>query len=53
METGGGILDFINRIRVEKSKELLREDGMTQEQIAERTGFSNIRTCLLYTSRCV
>ena len=44
METGGGILDFINRIRVEKSKELLREDGMTQEQIAERTGFSNIRT---------
>lgn len=40
-ETGDGLLDFINRTRLEKAKELLREDQMSIMQIAEKVGFTS------------
>jgi AraC-like DNA-binding protein len=42
-QTGEGILDLINRVRIEKAKELLKQD-LTQELIAEKVGFTNVRT---------
>jgi AraC-like DNA-binding protein len=44
IETGSGILDFINKIRIEKAKELLKTTELNQEQIAESTGFTSVRT---------
>lgn len=42
-QTGEGILDLINRVRIEKAKELLKQE-LTQELIAEKVGFTNVRT---------
>lgn len=42
-QTGEGILDLINRVRIENAKELLNEN-LTQEVIAEKVGFTNVRT---------
>lgn len=43
-QTGFGILDYINRVRVDAARELLLSGEWTQEQIAERAGFTNVRT---------
>jgi len=44
IQTGEGILDFINSVRIEKAKELLKNNEFTQEIIAEKVGFTNVRT---------
>jgi AraC-like DNA-binding protein len=44
VETGSGILDFIGSVRVGRGKELLLTGELTQEQIAEQVGFTNVRT---------
>lgn len=43
-QTGEGILEFINRIRITKAKELLLENLWNQEEIAEKVGYTNVRT---------
>jgi AraC-type DNA-binding domain-containing proteins len=40
-ETGEGLLDFINRTRLEKAKQLLREDKISIAQIAQEVGFTS------------
>jgi AraC-like DNA-binding protein len=44
METGSGILDFINKVRIDKAKVLLRDTNFTQEQIADQVGLTSVRT---------
>lgn len=43
-ETGEGILEYLNGTRVEKAKELLKNGSFNQNQIAEKVGFTNVRT---------
>lgn len=43
-QTGVGLLNFINDVRIERARYLLRNTAMTVEEIAERTGFTNART---------
>jgi len=44
IQTGFGILDYINRVRIDAAKLLIQENRLTQEQIAEKVGFTNVRT---------
>jgi AraC-like DNA-binding protein len=44
IETGGGILDFIYKIRIDNAKELMKDVSLTQAQIAEKSGFTSVRT---------
>ncbi|GHT63869.1 putative HTH-type transcriptional regulator YtdP [Spirochaetia bacterium] len=44
METGSGILDFINKVRIDNAKALLQDTGLTQAQVAEKVGFTSVRT---------
>jgi AraC-like DNA-binding protein len=44
IETGGGILDFIYKIRIDNAKELMKDASLTQAQVAEKSGFTSIRT---------
>ncbi len=41
-ETGYSIIDYLNNIRIEKAKELLRIPNSSVEQIAEALGYANI-----------
>ncbi len=43
-QTGEGILDYINKERILKSKELLKEKAGSNEEIAEKVGYTSIRT---------
>lgn len=43
-EYGEGLLYYINKARINKAKELLRENKHTIEKIAEMVGFTNTRT---------
>ena len=43
-QTGDGILDYINKVRVDKAKSLLRENTDNQEEIAQKIGYTNVRT---------
>jgi len=44
-QTGEGILEYINRVRIQRAKELMqKETGLTQEEISERVGYSSVRT---------
>lgn len=40
-QTSIGLLDYIHRVRIEKSKELLREGNSTIKEIAKKTGYSD------------
>lgn len=40
-EIGEHFTSYINRIRIDKSKELLRDTGITTNEIASRVGYSN------------
>lgn len=40
-QTGGNLLTYINRYRIQKVKELLTETDLTLNEIAERVGFIN------------
>ena len=44
IQTGEGLLDYINSVRIENAKELLKNNRFTHELVAERVGFTNIRT---------
>lgn len=43
-QTGESIVDFINKIRIQKAKELLKENKWNQEEISARVGYTNLRT---------
>lgn len=40
-QTGSGLLDFINKLRLEKAKYLLKEAGLSIEDTADKVGYSN------------
>lgn len=43
-QTGEGILDYINRIRIENSKLLLKRKNFSIKDISEQVGYCNINT---------
>ncbi len=43
-QTGVGLLNFINHVRIEQATVLLKNSAMTVDEIAEKTGFTNTRT---------
>lgn len=43
-QSGDGILDCINKVRIEKSKQIMKEQKMNLEDVAKATGYSNVRT---------
>lgn len=43
-QMGEGLLDYISRYRVEKSKEILKTTNLTLEEVAAAVGYSNSRT---------
>lgn len=43
-QTGDGLLEYINRVRVEKAKEILSIDSMTVKDAAISVGFTNVKT---------
>lgn len=43
-EFGEALLYYINKIRIEKAKNLIRENNITVEKISQMVGFNNTRT---------
>ena len=43
-ELGVGVLWYIHYTRIKKSKELLKDENLTLEEIASRVGYSNVKT---------
>lgn len=43
-QEGKGILDFLNNLRIERSKEVMKDRKMNLEDIARVVGYSNVRT---------
>ena len=43
-ETGIGILDYINGLRIERARELMSERKYSTQEVAEAVGYANIRT---------
>ena len=44
VQAGESILDFINKIRIEKSKEILKVKKLTLEEVCKEVGYFNVRT---------
>jgi AraC-like DNA-binding protein len=47
-ETGDNIINYINHIRVEESKRLLLQTGMTVKEIAHNLGYNNEQSFLRF-----
>lgn len=45
-ETGEGLINYIHRYRVEKSKELILSNNMKLEEVARRVGFLDAKTLI-------
>lgn len=43
-ETGEGILDYVNRLRIRKAQEILLNSKVTLEELSNMVGYSNVRT---------
>ena len=43
-EVGESLLYYINKVRIKKAKELLKDGKLTNEEIAVQVGFTNLRT---------
>ena len=43
-ETGQGLLNFINSVRIQKAKDFLKDGQYTLKQVSEMAGYSNIKT---------
>jgi len=50
-QTGESILDYMNKIRVEKSKELLSEMEYTIQGVADMVGYNDVKTFTRYFKR--
>jgi len=42
--TGESLLDFIGKYRVEKAKQIMKEQNMNLEAVAQTVGYANVRT---------
>jgi two-component system, response regulator YesN len=42
--SGEGILDQINKVRIEKSKQIMKDQKINLEDVAKATGYSSVRT---------
>ena len=43
-ETGEGILDYMNRLRISRAQELMEQGNLSLEEIGERVGYASTRT---------
>ena len=43
-QTSVGMLEYISKVRIEKSLELIQATDMTIEKIAATVGYTNVRT---------
>jgi two-component system response regulator YesN len=43
-QTGEGLLDHINKVRINKAKEIMEQREITMEELASRVGYTNDRT---------
>lgn len=44
IQTGEGLLDYINNVRIKKAKEIMEQEEITMEDLAEKVGYTNDRT---------
>jgi YesN/AraC family two-component response regulator len=44
LETGQGLLDFINAVRICRAKEIMAEEQISLNDLALRVGYTNART---------
>lgn len=44
IQSGEGVLEYINKVRVEKSKQILIEQKLTIEEVCKAVGYFNVRT---------
>lgn len=51
-DTGIGILDFINNVRIEKAKTLMRQQNMNLEEVSKAVGYNNTRTFSRAFTKC-
>jgi len=40
-QTGENFIDYLNKVRIEKAKELLKDSSMSLSEIASQVGYSN------------
>lgn len=43
-QTGEGLLDYINGVRIKHAKQLTADTGLSTEDISLQVGFTNVRT---------
>ena len=43
-QSGENLLDYINRVRIEKAKELVKEQSYTLEELSKAVGYNNTKT---------
>jgi len=43
-DTGEGILDYLNALRIKKAQELLRKGGVSVEDVGAMVGYATTRT---------
>lgn len=51
-QSGEGLLDFINRIRIEKAKQLFEEHRYNLDEVAQMTGYFSTRTFTRAFKKC-
>lgn len=50
-QTGESLLDYINKIRIEKAKGLLQHEKYTIQEVAEMVGYNDVKTFTRYFKR--
>nr|WP_246238994.1 helix-turn-helix transcriptional regulator [Paenibacillus anseongense] len=45
-QTGEGLLDYINKVRIVKAKELIENQNITLNEIASLVGFSDVNALI-------
>lgn len=50
-QTGESLLDYMNKIRIEKAKEILINEDATIQEIADRVGYNDVKTFTRYFKR--
>ena len=36
-----GVVEYMNRLRIDEAKEIMKRDGLTVKEIAEKVGFTS------------
>ncbi len=50
-QTGEPLLDYMNKIRIQKAKELLSSEKYTIQEVADRVGYNDVKTFTRYFKR--